>query len=284
VHADSTTRSVGDSSCKDAAMISKRHSVVERRSGGDTSWWKKLRGPRRKVGWAVKAVSRSHTRLAARGEWRPSGGLRGIGFWVRAATDPTLGDRAIQLPRQYQMRAGSDDVTEDSRELFVPIMNEGEVTGVMDQMSADFLASTDPDPTQPTLDEAFEGLTRARLVGYRNESRVVEYDGQRHEANEMVFDVVRLDVTDPASLAELAAVLRIVESNEFGHVLSIGEHHLELWSGEQQVHTRELIGWDTIRWSSVWRSDAHLAESTRFEDWLLRHGIPDARDCREEDE
>lgn len=108
-------------------------------------------------------------------------------------------------------------MTEDSPELFVPIVNEGEVTGVMDQMSADYLASTDPDPTQATLDEALGGLTRFRLVGYRNESRVVEYDGQRLEANEMVFDVVRLDVTYPTSLVELAAVLRIAESNEFGH-------------------------------------------------------------------
>lgn len=108
-------------------------------------------------------------------------------------------------------------MTEDSPELFVPIVNEGEVTGVMDQMSADYLASTDPDPTQATLDEALGGLTRVRLVGYRNESRVVEYDGQRLEANEMVFDVVRLDVTYPTSLVELAAVLRIAESNEFGH-------------------------------------------------------------------
>ena len=168
---------------------------------------------------------------------------------------------------------GSDDMAEDSEDFFVPIVDEdGRVTGVMDQMAADYLASTEPDPTQASLDAAFDGVTRVRLVGYR------------HEGRSLLYDVVRLDVTDSASLAELAAALRIVDADEFGHVLSIGEHHLELWAGDQHVHTLELLYWDTIRWTSVWKSDAQLAEPRRFEDWLLRHGIPDARDCREENE
>jgi hypothetical protein len=183
-------------------------------------------------------------------------------------------------------RAGSDDVTEDSQELFVPIVNEdGELTGVMDQMTADFLASADPDPKQATLDEAFEGVTRVRLVGGRHEPCTVEIDGERYEANQMIIDVVLLDVADPASLTELAAALRVVEADEFGHLMTIGLHHLELWVGDQHVHTIELLyGWDTIRWPSVWKGDGPLAEPRRLENWLVRHGITDARDHREEAE
>lgn len=177
-------------------------------------------------------------------------------------------------------------MTEDSQELFVPIVNEaGEVTGVMDQMTADFLASTDPDPTQAMLDEAFKGVTRVRLVGGRHEPCTVEIDGDLYETHQLIIDVELLDVTDPASLTELAAALRIVEADEFGHLLTIALHHLELWVGELHVHTIELLyGWDTIRWPSVWKGDGPLAEPRRLANWLLRHGITDARDHREEDE
>jgi hypothetical protein len=54
----------------------------------------------------------------------------------------------------------------------------------------------------------------------------------------MVIDVVRLDVTDPASLAEFAAALRIAEADEFGHVMTIGEHHLGI-DPEQVAHDRQ---------------------------------------------
>ena len=39
------------------------------------------------------------------------------------------------------------------------------MTGVVDQMTGDYLASSDPDPTQATLDAAFERVTRVRLIG-----------------------------------------------------------------------------------------------------------------------
>jgi hypothetical protein len=177
-------------------------------------------------------------------------------------------------------------VTEGSQGLFVPVVDEdGEATGVMDQMTADFLASADPDPTQATLDEAFEGVTRVRLVGGRHETCTVEIDGERYEANQLIIDVLLLDVTDPASLTELTAAVRIVDGDEFGHLMTIGLHHLELWVGDQRVHTIELLyGWDTIRWPSVWKGDGPLAEPRRLENWLLRHGITDARDHREEAE
>ncbi|MBE1551322.1 hypothetical protein GGC64_005382 [Mycobacterium sp. OAS707] len=176
-------------------------------------------------------------------------------------------------------------MAENEQSPFVPFVDEdGRVTGVMDQMTADYLSSTDPDPTQASLDAVFERVTRVRLIGYREVFAVEEYDGERYDARERVFDVVRLDVTDPESLTELVAALRIAEADVYGHVMSIGDHHLELWTGEQHVHTLEVIDWDTIRWSSVWKGDATLAYPRRFADWLLTYGIPDARDRCEERE
>jgi hypothetical protein len=173
---------------------------------------------------------------------------------------------------------GVHDMTEGLDDAFIPIVDEdGRVRGVMDHMTADFLASTDPDPTQASLDAAFDGVTRVRLVGYRHEPCVVEYDGEPYEANQMIFDVVRLDVTDPESLAELIAALRITEADGYGHLMSIGDHQLQLWAGDQHVHTLELLYWTSIR-RSVWKGDADLAKPRRFADWLVRHGVGDARE------
>jgi hypothetical protein len=165
-------------------------------------------------------------------------------------------------------------MAEDSEDFLVPIVDEdGRVTGVMDQMTADYLSSSGADPTQATLDAAFDGVTRVRLVGPPG------LDG-----DVIPGFVIRLDVSDAAELAELARALRIVEADEFGHLMSPGLNHLELWAEDRHAHSFQLPDWDTIRWPSAWKGDANLAEPRRFEDWLLRHGIPDARDCREENE
>jgi hypothetical protein len=164
-------------------------------------------------------------------------------------------------------------MADDSQDPFVPIVDEdGHVTGVMDQMTADFLASTESNPTQASLDRAFDGVTRIRLVG------------SRQELGPVVYDVVRVDVSDRHNLAELVAALRITEAEECGHLMAIGDHQLELWAGDQLVHTLELLFWKWIRWPSMWKGDTTLAEPRRFEEWLLGHGIADARDSREEDE
>lgn len=156
-------------------------------------------------------------------------------------------------------------MAEDEQGPFIPIVDEdGRVTGVMDQMTADYLASTEPDPTQASLDAAFDGVTRVRLVGPPDE--------------------VHVDVGDAAEIGELARALQIVEADEYGHLMSPGLNRLEMWAGDRVVHTLELPDWDTIRWPSVWAGDATLADPRRFADWLLRHGFDDALEDLEEEE
>lgn len=166
-------------------------------------------------------------------------------------------------------------MADERKEPFVPMVNEEDrTTGIMDRATADYLASTDPNPTQAALDEVFARTTRARLLRSRvDENRVYQ------------FDVVRLDVSELASLADLRECLRIVEDPEsFGHMMMIEGHRLELWAGEQQITSLALLSWVAIRWYSVWKHDAWLAHPRTFEDWLLRHGIPDAQQRREVDE
>jgi hypothetical protein len=136
------------------------------------------------------------------------------------------------------------------------------------------LASTDPNPTQATLDAVLGRATRVRLLDYR-------IDGNRVYQ----FDVVRLDTSDPASLTELRGCLRIIEDpKSFGHLLTIGDHRLELMAGDEQLATLEVLCWVAVRWPSVWKHDAWLADPRRFETWLTSRGVPDAQHRREADE
>jgi len=155
---------------------------------------------------------------------------------------------------------------DDLDDLFQPIVNDdGEIVGIIDQMTADFLASTDPDPTQESLDAALEGITRVRLMG------------MHHYDTYVAFDVLRLDESDPDRVAELVAALRIAEADEYGHCMCIGDHRLELWADDRLVETIGLHHWESIR-REMWSGDAQLAEPRHLAEWVMRHGINDARD------
>jgi hypothetical protein len=155
---------------------------------------------------------------------------------------------------------GSDD------DPFVRIVDaDGNESALMDREAAEFLLSDNPDPTQASLDAAFDGVTRVRLMTWWHDDSLVMHDS------------VRLDVSDPGSIAELAHALRIVDADEFGHVMSPGLNRLELWSGDRQAHTLELPEWDMIRWSQ-WKGDAYIAEPRRLADWLGRHRVAGPHD------
>jgi hypothetical protein len=66
--------------------------------------------------------------------------------------------------------------------------------------------------------------------------------------------------------------------------MSPGLNRLEMWAGDRLVRTLELPDWDTIRWPSVWRGDATLADPRCFADWLLRHSFDDALEQLDDDE
>ncbi|AMV23060.1 hypothetical protein VT84_01520 [Gemmata sp. SH-PL17] len=166
-------------------------------------------------------------------------------------------------------------MAEESDELFIPMVDaQGRVTGAMDRATADYLASVAPDPTQAALDSVLSRTTRIKLFASRvDENRIFQ------------FDVLRLDISDPARLASLREALRIVEDpDSFGHLLSIEDHQLELWAGDEHLSTLSLLYWMAIRWPNIWKHDARLADRRRLENWLVEHGIPDAQQQREQDE
>ncbi len=133
-------------------------------------------------------------------------------------------------------------MAEESDELFIPMVDaQGRVTGAMDRATADYLASVAPDPTQAALDSVLSRTTRIKLFASRvDENRIFQ------------FDVLRLDISDPARLASLREALRIVEDpDSFGHLLSIEDHQLELWAGDEHLSTLALLYWMAIRWPNI---------------------------------
>ena len=60
-------------------------------------------------------------------------------------------------------------MSDDLKGAFVPIKDaQGNVTGIMDQATADYLASQAPVPTQASLDALLAEVTRVRVVPFSN--------------------------------------------------------------------------------------------------------------------
>jgi hypothetical protein len=154
----------------------------------------------------------------------------------------------------------------DPREALVRVTDaSGQVTGVMDRATADYLASRAPDPTQSSLNALLSTVTRVRVVPVEN---------YRHGATEQR---TLLDTSDPESLASLRRCFEIVEGPEtFGHCMCLGEPHIELYAGDTLAATIGYHHRVAIRWAA-WKHDACLKEPDRLLDWMSAHGVDGPR-------
>jgi hypothetical protein len=153
-------------------------------------------------------------------------------------------------------------MSNERHDAFVPIRDErGNVTGMMDRATADYLVSRASDPNQASLDALLAGITRVRVVPFANFVR----GAKEHK--------VLLDTSDPASLAALRGCFAIVEDpDSFGHCMCFGEPHIELYAGDRLAATLGYHHGFAIRWGA-WKHDAQLKEPDRLLDWLSAHGV-----------
>src|SRR4051794_10972014 len=135
--------------------------------------------------------------------------------------------------------AGDSQMTDNRGDAFVPITDaDGNVRGVMDRATADYLASTAPDPTQRSIDALLGRVTRVRVVPVGN----FMVGGERRTL---------LDTSDPESLADFRGCFAIVEDPEtFGHCMCLGDPHLELYAGEGLAATIGYHHGFAIRWDA----------------------------------
>jgi hypothetical protein len=145
---------------------------------------------------------------------------------------------------------------------FIPMRDErGNLTGLMDQATADYLASRAPDPTQASLDALLADVTRVRVVPFANLVK-----GAKEPK-------VLLDTSDPASLASFRRCFAIFEDpDSFGHCMCFGDPHIELYAGDRLAATLGYHHGFTVRWDA-WKHDAQLKEPDRLLDWMSAHGV-----------
>jgi hypothetical protein len=160
------------------------------------------------------------------------------------------------LSRQRRAKAA------DAAPTFVPLLNKhGRLTGMMDRLTADYLESSAPNPTQHMLSEMFTAVTRVRVLegGMAN--------------GRALYTKVLLDCSDMPSLTSLGRCLCIVEDpTTFRHCMCLGDLTLECFADEHLVATIGLHHGRSIRWNA-WKHDAVLQDGTTLMNWLAERDV-----------
>ncbi len=154
----------------------------------------------------------------------------------------------------------------EGNDAFIPIKDEhGKVTGMMDRTTADYLASTSPDPNQASLDVLLSRITRVRVVPF---ATFVKGTTDK---------TTLLDTSDPAALESFRRCFAILENPEtFGHCMCMGDPHIELYAGPELAATLGYHHGFAIRWEA-WKNDAVLKQPDLLLDWLSAHGVDGPR-------
>jgi len=137
---------------------------------------------------------------------------------------------------------------------------------VVDELMAQYLQSTAPDPTQASLDGLLASVTRVRVIA----------GGVMH-GKAMGTDVL-LETADAADVAAFRACLKIVEDpRTFGHCMCLGNPALELYAGDELVATIGFHHGQSIRWEA-WKHDAVLQDGNGLVNWLAERGVTGPRE------
>jgi hypothetical protein len=146
---------------------------------------------------------------------------------------------------------------------FVPLVDDqGREVGLMDRMTAEYLQSNAPDPSQSSPDEVLTQATHIRVVDWEESD-----DGTLERTR------VLAELADAVSLAQLRDCLRIIEDRAtFAHCMCIGEEAIELHSPAGRIATIGLHHGRRIRWEA-WKHDATLEDGLRLLRFLADRGV-----------
>lgn len=166
---------------------------------------------------------------------------------------------------------GANAPYDELKDALLPMRDEkGNVTGFMDRVTTDYLASKASDPTQASIDELLSCITRVRVVPFTN------YTQGSTEQKTL------LNTSDPMSIEFFRSCFTIDEdATTFGHCMCVGDPHIELYSSERLVATQGYHHGSAVRWNA-WKHDACLKEPDRLLDWMSAHGVDGPRQEVEE--
>lgn len=146
--------------------------------------------------------------------------------------------------------------------VFVPIRDaQGRVTGMMDRLTAVYLQSTAPGPSQQTLDAMLSQVSRIRVLD------------EGMSAGKALGSTVLLDSSDSESIAALRTCLTISEDPAtFGHCMCLGDNAIECYADQELLATIGLHHGISIRWDA-WKDDAQLQDGQALLNWLADRGV-----------
>lgn len=150
-----------------------------------------------------------------------------------------------------------------SQDAFVPMTDDkGNVIGMMDLMTRDYLESNAPMPSQLSLDAMLGQCTRVQLM---------RHEGSTTGTGKIVEKQV-IEIRDVESIISLRKALAIDEENQLGHLMMVGRHRLKLFNGTQSTGTIELLAGFAIRWDH-WSDDVRLQDPMHLLTWLAERGV-----------
>jgi hypothetical protein len=177
-----------------------------------------------------------------------------------ASMSASIGARPSSAADTTKPPAGWEDIKD----------KDGNVQGIMDPIMSKYLHSTKPQPTQASLDQILQKVTRVRVIaGGENDGKAL---GKK----------VILNTTDEHAIGELRESLK-VKDGPLGHDMCIGYPAIELYAGDLLIATLGMHHGVAIRWNE-WNDDAALIDGHRLISWFSEHGIDEPRKELEQDE
>lgn len=152
--------------------------------------------------------------------------------------------------------------SQNLEKVFVPMTNNhGEVIGMTDNQTFEYLKSQAPVPTQQSLDAMLAKVTRVRII-----------DGGVYKDRALGTQTL-FDITDTQSIIGLRNSLAIIEDkNTFSHCTCDGDYAIEFYKGKRLITTIGLHHGSSIRWDA-WKYDALLKDGLQLLNWLADKGL-----------
>jgi hypothetical protein len=138
----------------------------------------------------------------------------------------------------------------------------GNTTGLMDQITYEYLTSEKNNPTQASLDEILYKTTKITIsMPHHDEEQRRLYYKKAFEYN------------NPEEVRELTSFFRVDEEKIAGHLMSIPDMYFEFYNDDDLLANIAYISCCWIRWDMNWKGDGILEDSMPLMKWLDSKGI-----------
>ena len=164
-----------------------------------------------------------------------------------------------------KLKAALDAKKAGFPEPFITVKSANGGGSMFDAQYAAWMVSELPDPSQESLDKAFEQANKLQLFKFKVERN------EELDANVRVEELV-FEEENKEELDKLASKMQMVVKDEYGHMMCVPEIRLKLHNDSGEMVTLDFLTPATIRWEDGWKDDGELQDGPFFEKWLRERG------------